>query len=155
MNATRLEQFLLLEQSGELTEKQHRALAAELAANPAARRRRAELRHLAAALPPAGATPAPGTAARIAARLAAPRPTPAVFRPAWRPALAAAAALALLVGVRAYHGRSVPAGDTAPASVAVTATEEEWLDPLDPEFTELENLLLAIDANTALDITEL
>ena len=150
MNASQLEQLLLLEQSGELTEKQRRALAAELGANPAARQLRAELQRLATALPPGGSAPGPGAAARIAARLAGARPRMAV----WRPALAAAAALALLVGVRTYHGRPGPAAAGAAATVAAAA-EEDWTDPLDADFTELENLLLAIDSNAALDLTEL
>ena len=154
MNASRLEQLLLLEQSGELTEKQRRALDADLAANPAARQFRAELQHLAAAVPPVRATPAPGTSARIAARLAGARPF-AVFRPAWRPALAAAAALALLIGLRTYHGQRAPAGEAPAAAVTAAAEEEEWTDPLEADFTELENLLVAIDSSAALDITEL
>ena len=150
MNASQLEQLLLLEQSGELTEKQRRALAAELGANPAARQLRAELQRLATALPPGGAAPAPGAAARIAARLAGARPRMAV----WRPALAAAAALALLLGVRTYHGRPGPAAAGAAAIVAAAA-EEDWTDPLDADFTELESLLAAMATDAAFEITEL
>ena len=153
MNAARLEQILLLEQSGELSSKQRRILDAELAANPAARQLRAELQRLAAAIPPAGAAPAPGTATRIAARLGPARPPAAAFPPAWKPALAAAAAFALLLGVRTYHGKTVPAGATAPAVAA--AAEDEWSDPLDADFTELENLLTSIAAENPFDTTEL
>ena len=154
MNTRKLEQLLLLEQSGELSEKQRRELAAELAASAAARRLRTAIQGLAAALPPVPAAPAPGAAARIAARLAKNRQPVAVFRPAWRPALAAAAALALLFGVRTYQGRPRSAAD-AVAIASAAAEEEEWADPLDAEFTELENLLLAISADDSFEITEL
>ncbi len=154
MNPQQLEQLLLREQSGELTEKQRRALAAELAADPAAGRLRAELRGLAAALPSAPA-PAPGAAGKIAARLRPPN-QPAVFRPAWKPALAFAAALALLLGVRAYRGQPGAGETAAPAIITAAAAEDEaWTDPLDAEFTELESLLVAIDSTAGLDLTEL
>ena len=132
-----------------------RALDADLAANPAARQFRAELQHLAAAVPPVRATPAPGSAAQIAARLAGARPF-AVFRPAWRPALAAAAALALLLGVRSFQGsRSAPAPADSSLAAAPAAEDEEWTDPLEAEFSELESLLLAIATDDSLEITEL
>ena len=71
MNATPLEQLLLLEQSGELSAKQRLRLDAELAASAEARRLRAELRGLAAAVPPPPAGPVP----------AAPRAPPSAARP--------------------------------------------------------------------------
>ena len=149
MNPQQLEQLLLLEQSGELSPRQRRALDAELAASPAARRFRDQLRALAAAVPPPAAAPAPAAAARIAARL-----TPRSRMVVWKPLLATAAALALLLGV--YTFRPGPA--SAPvetAAVAAAAEEEEWTDPLDAEFTELESLLLAISSDDSLEITEL
>lgn len=153
MNPKQLEQFLLLEQSGELSPRQRRALDAGLAAAHAARRFRDQLRTLAAAVPAPAAGPAPGAAVRIAARLQA--PPVSAFRPAWKPALAAAAALALFIGVRAFRPApvSIPAAETA--AVATAAEEEEWTDPLDADFTELESLLAAISSNDAFEITEL
>lgn len=151
MNAAQLEQLLLLEQSGELSPKQRRLLDAELAASPAARQSRAQLRSLADALP--APAPAPGAAARIAARLAQ-TPKPA-FAPAWKSALAAAAALAILLGVRAYHGARAPAPADSTLAAATVAEDEEWTDPLEAEFTELESLLLAISTDDSLEITEL
>ena len=155
MNATPLEQLLLLEQSGELSAKQRLRLDAELAASAEARRLRAELRGLAAAVPPPPAGPV-AAAARIDARL---RRTPApvaAFRPAWKSALAAAAALALLFGVRAFRSPdpAVPA-DPVLAAAADAAEEAVWTDPLEEEFTELESLLLAISSDDSSEITEL
>ena len=145
MNPSQLEQLLLLEQSGELAPNQRRQLDAELAASPAARQARAALRGLANAVPESAARPAPGAAARIAARLAhSPKPA---FAPAWK------SALALLLGVRSFQGnRATPA---APATELAAAEDEEWTDPLEAEFSELESLLLAISTDDALEITEL
>lgn len=154
MNSNHLEQLLLLEQSGELTATQRRALDAELAANPDARRLRAELRGLARTLPPAPG-PSPDATARIAARLeTASRP-----RPAWKPAFAAAAALALLLGVQLFRPGS-PSADTELARSDTPATVEnapadDWTDPLADEFTELENLLTALSAEDPFGFAEL
>ena len=157
MNATPLEQLLLLEQSGELSAKQRLRLDAELAASAEAHRLRAELRSLAAAVPPPPAGPAAAAAAaRIDARLRRPPAPAAAFRPAWKSALAAAAALALLFGVRAFRSPApaVPA-DPVLAAAASAAEEAVWTDPLDADFTELENLLLAISSDDSSEITEL
>jgi len=155
MNPHELERLLLLEQSGELAPRQRRALDAELAASETARRLRDRLRAWTAAVPPPAAAPAPDAAARIAARLRPPpRPAAWIFRPVWKPALAAAAALALFLGVRSFR----PAPIAAPIETAVNATasaDEVWTDPLDAEFTELENLLLAISTDDSLNVTKL
>ena len=157
MNPHELERLLLLEQSGELAPRQRRALDAELAANSAARRFRDQLRALAAAMPPPAAGPAPDAAARIAVRLRKSHKPAFAIQPAWKPALAAAAALALFVGVRTFQsGRPGLAADSTAAAVAAAiAEEEDWTDPLDAEFTELESLLLAISSDDSLEITEL
>lgn len=153
MNPKQLEQQLLLEASGELSPKQRRVLDAELAASPEARRFRDQLRVLSAAVPASSAQPAPEAAARIATRLRQKSKPAFVLLPAWKPALAAAAALALLVGVRAaYHVRPGPATETAAIASGET---EEWTDPFDAEFTELESLLFAIASDDSLEITEL
>lgn len=145
MNPKQLEQLLFLESSGELSPRQRRALDAELAANPAARRFRDQLRALAGAAPAPAAGPAPDAAARIAARLQRNQTSRPAFRPAWKPALAAAAALALLLGV--YALRPGPISEpVATAAVAAAAEDEDWTDLLDDDFTELEDLLAAIAA---------
>lgn len=153
MNAKELERLLLLEQSGELSLKQRQRLDAELAASAEARRLQGQLRGWSAAIPAPAFPPAPDAAQRIAARLRkAPRPA-FTWLPAGKPALAAAAALALLLGVRAYQGRTPAPSDL----VAVTAPVEvvEWIDPLETEFTELESLLTTISSDDSLEITEI
>ena len=154
MDANELERLLLLEQSGELSPPQRRRLDAELSASAEARQARGRLRGLAAALPAPAGEPAPDAARRIAARL---RPAPAAAAPgwsAWKPAFAAAATLALLLGALVFRPAAPnPAGE--PARAAAEAADEDWSDPLDAEFAELENLLLSISADDALDVTEL
>ena len=156
MNAKPLEQLLLLEQSGELSPKQRRQLDAELAASEMARRLRDQLRGLAAAIPPVAVSPAPDVAARIDAQLhQASKPLISLL-PAWKSALAAAAALALLLGVRAFRSPApaIPA-DPVLAAGANAAEEAVWIDPLDADFNELESLLLAISSDDSSEITEL
>ena len=148
MNPQHLEQLLLLEASGELSPSQRRALDTELAASPEARRFRDQLRALAAAAPAPAAGPAPDAAARITARLA-PRPRMVV----WKPLLATAAALALLLSV--YTFRPDPASAPIETAAVETAADEEWTDPLDADFTELESLLAAMATDASFEITEL
>ena len=155
MNPKQLEQLLLLESSGELSPAQRRALDAELAASPEARRFRDQLRALAAAAPAPAVGPAPDAAARIAARLRHDGKSLLVFRPVWKPALAAAAALALFVGVRSFERPAVVPAAAETAAVATAAEEVDWTDPLDAEFTELESLLAAMATDAAFEITEL
>ena len=155
MNPNQLERLLLLEQSGELTAKQRRALEAELAASSAARRFRDQLRALAGAVPPPAAGPAPDAAAHIAARLQRNQSSRPAFRPVWKPALVAAAALALFVGVRSFQRPAVVPASAETAAVATAAEEEDWSDPLDAEFTELESLLAAMTTDASFEITEL
>jgi hypothetical protein len=154
MNAKQLEQILLLEQSGELSAKQRRLLDQELAASAETRRLREQLRGLAAAIPSTTAQPAFDAAARINARLRQHSKPTLAFLPAWKPALAAAAALALLLGVRAYRANRTPAPAES-AAVAAATEEEDWTDPLDTEFTELESLIDTMSADNSLEITEI
>ena len=153
MNPKQLEQLLLLEQSGELSPRQRRDLDAELAASPAARRFRDQLRALAGAVPPPAAGPATDAGAIIAARLQAKPKSVFAFQPAWKPALAAAAALALFVGVRSSQRPATVLTETA--AVATAAADEDWTDPLDADFTELESLLAAMSTDASFEITEL
>lgn len=144
-----LENYLLLEQSGELSRRQRRALDTELAQSPAAREFRRELRGLAAALPEPTTAPSPDAVATIAARLAqTATPAPRFRRPA-QTVLAAAAALALFAGIQSYRAHRSPAA--AATQLALFDTEatadREWTDPLEDEFAELESLLLAISEN--------
>ena len=116
MNPKQLEQFLLLEMSGELSPRQRRELDAQLAASAEARRQRDDLRRLAAALPAPAAQPAPGAAAQIAARLRQPARPAFNLLPAWKPALAAAAALAVRAREEGGAGRAAGGCGIRPAA---------------------------------------
>ena len=149
MNTILLNRLLLLEQSGELSPQQRRRLDAELARSDSARQLRQELHTLARVLPPPAIHPAPDAAqlALILGSAAAVVSCP----PAWKPLLAAAAVLALLLGIRAFHATEAP---PVLAVTAIAGEEEEWTDPLDADFTELETLLLAVAADIEFQITE-
>jgi len=148
MKTIPLEQLLLLEQSGELTPEQQCRLDTELAASPEAHQQRETLRALAGAIPPVAAEPAPDAAARIIARLQT-APAPAhrsLFRPVWKPALAAAAALALLFGIRATRPTAAP--ETGVAMVIVEEGNDEfWADPFEADFAELDSLIAEAESD--------
>lgn len=154
MNPKDLEQLLLLEQSGELTPQQQRRLEAELAAAPAARQLRRELQGMARAIPEPPAGPAPDATEKILARLAANRPAPAHN---WFPTVAAAAALALLLGSYALHSsRSLDAGTgRAQATQSAMLDADEWTDPLEQEFADLENLFRVMAEQPLFDLVDL
>lgn len=146
MKPAALERLLLLEQTGELTPRQQSRLAAALAAAPRARAQRDQLRHItrAATAPETAPTPAALSAAtaRIDARLRHPRPLTAV---PWQPLLAAAAALVLIVGATFFHIARHPAATSQQAALADdTELDTAWLNPMDTEFTELEDLLVGL-----------
>ena len=147
MKPAQLEQLLLLEQSGELTPRQQAHLAAALADSAHARELRDQLRHITRAVTAPEITPTmpaslADATARIDARLHPSRPLLAV---AWKPLLAAAAALVLLVGATFFHiARHSPATAQRAALADDTELDTAWLDPMDAEFTELEDLLASI-----------
>ena len=152
MNPKQLEQLLLLEQSGELSPTQRHELDFELATSVQAQHLRAQLRGLARSVPPPATTPSASSIAAIHSRLNSTTKTPHAFRPAWKPALAAVAALSLLLGIHTYHAKT-PIPSTP--IVASTLVEEEWTDPLDSEFTELESLIATISTDNTYEITEI
>lgn len=155
MNPNQLERLLLLEQSGELSPRQRRELNAELDASAEARRQRGRIRDFASAIPPSTAQPSPGTVQRIHARLQS-RPTPSAgFHPAWKSALATAAALALLIGVHAYRLQTRPVPSNPSVASGTATVEEEWTDPLDSEFTELESLIATFSTDNTFEMTEI
>ena len=155
MNPNQLELLLLLEQSGELSPQQRRELDAELGASAEARCQRAQLRSFAAAIPTSPAQPAPGTAQLIHARLQSQQKPSTAFHPAWKSALTAAAALALLIGVHAYRGKTNPIPSEPTVASSTVVEEEEWTDPLDSEFTELENLISTFSTDDTFEMTEI
>jgi len=153
MKPQQIERLLLLEQSGELSPNQQQQLEAELSTSEEARQLQEELRALAAAIPSIEVQPAPDAAARITVRLHQPAQPVRVFHPIWKPLLATAAALAILFGVRAWQAPDT--GSIKTAQIELTEEEEAWLSPFEADFTEIENLLAAIDSDDSMHMTEL
>lgn len=142
MNAKQLERLLLLEQSGELTPRQRRALAGTDAAEP----KRRELEALRRAAEASDAEPDPWAAVRIDARLRAfRRPASAA---AWKPALALAACLLLAAGIWNFRQTS------SPSVLAAAVNADVWNVRFDEDLAELESLILAISGDP-LEIMEM
>ena len=140
MTMKKIERLLLLEQSGELTNKQRQKLQRELSSLPAARELRDELNRLNGAVF-ADAEPAAWSTAKIISRLK--NETPAGLKiMLWKPAFAVVCLAAVMV-------LTFRETETSPASVAyASATETDWWsDPLDEKITQLENLIAAISSD--------
>lgn len=148
MKTKKLEKWLLLEQSGELSPRRRRLLDR----CPEAQAKRAELNALHAALPVLDAEPSPWTVTRIAARLHAERRPVLVASKVWRTALALAASLMVVSGILNFHGKQTPS--TSTAVVMAAAGVDVWNDPLEEDLGRLENLIVAISGDP-LDIMEM
>jgi len=144
MNAKKPERLLLLEQSGELSPAQRRALGQ--AGDVESTRR--ELKALCATIQSPDVEPDPWAITRIAARLRKePRP---VLLWARKPVLALAAIMVLAAGLWIFKG-----GQPSVSSFAVaTAEVDVWNDPFETELQELEVLILAISEDS-FDIMEM
>lgn len=146
MNPAETEKLVLLQQSGEISPADQRRLDAALAASPDARRFRDSLLSFADAARSLPQQPAPDSAARIAARLSPTLRSASPFSLPRKPFLAAAAAAALLLGALSLRSALRP---HSPSPVAASFAEsaipdEEWSDPYDADFAELETLLSSI-----------
>ncbi len=146
MKKKKLEKWLLLEASGELSLRQLHRLGRELAASEEARILRQELGRLRGSILLPEVEPSPWTVARIAARLREERRPAFLFSNAWKPALALAACLMVAVGIFNFHG------NPAFSSVAVAASGVDvWNDPLERDLSRLESQIAAISSDS-LDI---
>lgn len=145
MNAKTLEKLLLLEQTGELSKRQRR----RLAARPEAQAMRDELNLLSAAVLVVVEEPSPWAVAKIDARLRKERRSLLLPARVWKPILALAACLTLVVGT--WDFKPEPSVD----SVSVVLTETDaWTTQFNEELVELESLILAI-SDSSLDIREM
>jgi ferric-dicitrate binding protein FerR (iron transport regulator) len=146
MNANKLEKWILLEQTGELSARKQKILNA----CPEAQAKRDELDALRMAIPSKGAEPSPWAATRINARLQQERRSVLLPARVWQPILALAACLTLVVTTFDFTPES------SPASVAAVAVGEvdAWGVQFEEELAELESLILAI-SDTPLDIAEM
>jgi len=139
MNPKKIEKWILLEQTGELSPRKQKILDA----CPQAQEKRDELHALFAAVPRVEKEPSPWAAAKINARLQSePRPVLLPIR-VWQPVLALAACLTLVFTTIDFSSN--------PSVVAVASVEvgvvDEWNVQFDEDLAELESLILAISGD--------
>jgi len=146
MKTKQIEKWLLLEQTGELSERKRRLLNA----CPEADAKRAELKALCSAVVPSDAEPSPWAVTRINARLQTERRSILLPLRVWKPILALAACLTLVVTTLDFRPES------SAVSVAAVAVGEVdvWNVQFEEDLVELESLILAISGDP-LDITEM
>jgi hypothetical protein len=146
MNAKKLEKWILLEQTGELSPRKQRILNA----CPQAAEKRAELTALQAAASSGKQEPSPWAVTRIAARLRTEKRPYLLPVRIWQPILALAACLTLFFTTIDFPSE--------PSAVAVASVEvgvaDEWNVQFEEDLAELENLILAISGDP-LDIMEM
>jgi ferric-dicitrate binding protein FerR (iron transport regulator) len=149
MKRNKLEKWLLLEQSGELSPRQLRRLERELAVSENARMLRQELGRLKGAILLPEIEPSPWTVTKIAARL---RHRP-VLTVTWvlKPVFALAACLIVVAGILNFHGKQT---FSAPVVVMAAAGVDVWNDPLEDDLRRLESQIVAISGDS-LDIMEM
>ncbi|MGE4489838.1 MAG: hypothetical protein AB7E95_09875 [Kiritimatiellales bacterium] len=156
MKTTKLEKWLLLEQTGELSAKQLRVLGRELEASEEARTLRDALNRLSRAVDKTTDDPDPWVVTKINARLRAEQPHLSLVSRVWKPVLALAACLLAVAGIWSFHGTDTPVAtvaSVAPAAATVKS-DDGWTDPFEEDLEELENLIVAI-SGYPLDIMEM
>jgi len=143
MKTEKLEKWLLLEQTGELSARQRR----ELAACPEAQAKRDELKALRMALPVLDAEPSPWTVTKIDAQLRKTSRMVWTVSRVWRPALALAACLTLVAGILNFHDEQ-QVSSTSATVVLAAAVEGVWNDPLEEDLGNLERLIVAASGDS-------
>jgi ferric-dicitrate binding protein FerR (iron transport regulator) len=151
MKRKKLEKWLLLEASGELSPRQLRRLDRELAVSEDARALRQELGRLKGSIFLPEIEPSPWTVTRIAARLREDRRSVLTVTQALRPILALAACLTLVVGILNFHGKQ---NSSSLATVVAAAGVDVWNDPLEEDLSRLERQIMAISGDS-LDTLEM
>lgn len=147
MKAKKLEKWILLEQSGELSPR----LQKKLNACPEAQAKRDELAALSAAVQAPDAGPSPWVAVRIHSRLQKERRSLLLSVRVWQPILALAACLTLAVLTFDF----MPGPSPVSAEAVVAEVERDaWSTRFEEDLVELEGLILAI-SDTPLDIMEM
>ena len=146
MNAKKLEKWILLEQTGELSPRKQKILNAL----PQAAGKRAELNALHAAVPQIKEEPSPWAVARIHARLKKEKRPLLLPVRVWQPILALAACLMIFATTFDF---SPDPSAVASASVEV-GVADVWNVQFEEDLAELESLILAISGDP-LDIMEM
>jgi len=149
MKTKKLERWLLLEQSGELSPRNLRALRRELAGSEEVRVLRNELGWMKNTVLTPVLEPSPWSVSKIAARLRGERRTAFVPK-VWKSALALAACLMAVVGIFNFHDKRV---SSTPAAVVAASGVDVWNDPFEEDLGKLESLIVA--SSDSLDIMEM
>ena len=155
MNAKKIERWILLEQTGELSPRRK----AQLDACPEAQALRDELQALQRAIPPVEVQPSPWATSRIQARLKTESRTVLLPARAWQPILALAACLTVAVMWFTVRPGSSPETRTSSVPSAVAAYSVEDVDAWDMEFEEdleeLEVMILDISDTSMFELAGL
>ena len=151
MKRKKLEKWLLLEASGELSPRQLRRLGRELAVSEEARILRQELGRLRGSIFLPEVEPSPWTVAKISARLREEHRPVFLFSNAWKPVFALAACLMVVVGIFNFHGKHTI---SIAVAVVTAAGVDVWSDPLEQDLSRLENQIVAISGDS-LDVMEM
>ena len=151
MKTRKLEKWLLLEQSGELSPRQFRLLNHELAVSDDARRLRLELNMLSSSINKPEVEPSPWAVTRIAARLHGERLPGFNFHKILKPVFALAAGLIIVAGISNFHG--VQTSSTSAVAFTVAGVDV-WDDPFEKDLCNLENLIASISGDPV-DIMEM
>jgi ferric-dicitrate binding protein FerR (iron transport regulator) len=149
MKTKKLEKWLLLEQSGELSPRQLRLLKSELDVSFEARSMRKELGFLRDSVETPDAEPAPWAVAKITARLRGER-RPDFAPKIWKSAFALAACLMAVVGTFNFHDKRV---SSTPVAVVAAAGVDVWNDPIGEDLGKLERMIVA--SRDSLDVMEM
>lgn len=153
MNAKKLEKWLLLEQSGELSAPKRKKLEQELIQSPDARRLKDELQLLKSSMGETDVEISPWTVKKIHSRLCNQPVASLLFSNVWKTSLALAACLAVLIGILNFQGTQV-ATESAVAELASVDESDIWDDSLGEDLDELENLIVAL-SGSSFDIMEM
>ena len=145
MKITKIQKWLLLEQSGELTVKQQKKLARALSASADARQMRDALNALRGAASPVDPELSPWTVSTICARLRTENRSARGAMKVLRPALLVAACLIGITVAFNFHEKDFRS--TSTAVVATVAEVYVWNVPNEEDLVELENLMVAISSD--------
>lgn len=148
MNAKKLERWVLLEQTGELSPRQVRRLNRMLNQSEASRKIRDDLLLFSRSVQKSDEPLSPWVVTRINSRLRGQLRPDTFLSGVWRPALAMAACIALVAGILNFRDGNLPSGALATAGVDV------WNVQYDDDLGQLESLILAI-SDDSFDIMEM
>lgn len=152
MNAKKIEKWLLLEQTGELSPRQAHRLKHMLSQSVEGRKMREDIRLFSQSVKTIDPELSPWIAARIHSRLHGQLRSGVLASGIWKPALAMAACLALVAGILNFRGGHLNSSETSGALAAVGV--DVWNVQYEDDLGQLESLISEI-SNDSFDIMEM